>query len=97
MTRVNGKNGLTCGVPISDLAVHWDPVRVQADVQATSPRTGPRDIPKTLCTPTGLPGARPGDRHATHDDYETLDWSVDADGIATLTLDRPDAAQRLRP
>ncbi len=27
MTRVNGKNGLTCGVPISDLAVHWDPDR----------------------------------------------------------------------
>lgn len=23
--------------------------------------------------------------------YETLDWSVDADGVATLTLDRPDA------
>src|SRR6188472_1009103 len=23
--------------------------------------------------------------------YETLDWTVDADGIATLTLDRPDA------
>lgn len=23
--------------------------------------------------------------------FETLDWSVDADGIATLTLDRPDA------
>ena len=22
--------------------------------------------------------------------YETLDWSVDADGIATLTLNRPD-------
>ena len=25
--HVNGKNGLTCGVPISDLAVHWDPTR----------------------------------------------------------------------
>jgi enoyl-CoA hydratase/carnithine racemase len=24
-------------------------------------------------------------------DYETLDWSVDTDGILTLTLDRPDA------
>lgn len=23
--------------------------------------------------------------------YETLDWTVDADGVATLTLDRPDA------
>jgi enoyl-CoA hydratase/carnithine racemase len=27
----------------------------------------------------------------TPDGYETLDWSVDADGILTLTLDRPDA------
>ncbi|MEP7089434.1 MAG: LCP family protein [Nocardioidaceae bacterium] len=27
MTRVNGSNGLTCSVPISDLAVHWDPAR----------------------------------------------------------------------
>jgi enoyl-CoA hydratase/carnithine racemase len=28
---------------------------------------------------------------ATAASYETLDWSVDADGVATLTLDRPDA------
>ena len=25
MTRVSGKNGLTCVVPLQDLAVHWDP------------------------------------------------------------------------
>ena len=25
MTRVNGDDGLTCVVPLQDLAVHWDP------------------------------------------------------------------------
>ena len=25
MTRVNGDEGLTCVVPLQDLAVHWDP------------------------------------------------------------------------
>jgi len=53
MTRVNGKNGLTCGVPISDLAVHWDRTRakrlfgyIKDDATA--------DIPKRLCRPSGL-------------------------------------------
>src|SRR5262245_59398437 len=27
MTRVNGDQGLTCVVPLQDLAVHWDPVK----------------------------------------------------------------------
>ena len=27
MTRVNGDDGLTCVVPLQDLAVHWDPER----------------------------------------------------------------------
>ena len=27
MTRVSGENGLTCTVPIADLAVNWDPER----------------------------------------------------------------------
>ena len=27
MTRVNGEDGLTCVVPIADLAVNWDPER----------------------------------------------------------------------
>ena len=31
------------------------------------------------------------DGHAAVTAYETLTWDVDADGIATLTLDRPDA------
>jgi hypothetical protein len=54
MTRVNGKNGLTCGVPIADLAVHWDSERsgrlfrhvIEDDTDG---------IPKSLCTPSGLP------------------------------------------
>jgi len=53
MTRVNDKTGLTCGVPISDLAVHWDTTRADrlfklvADDQTAN-------IPKSLCTPSGL-------------------------------------------
>ena len=54
MTRVNGKNGLTCGVPIRDLAVTWDEERsrrmfdhiIEDDTEG---------IPKELCTPSGLP------------------------------------------
>jgi hypothetical protein len=54
MTHVDGKNGLSCVVPIADLAVHWDEQRsqqmfdyIKADKTA--------DIPQSLCTPTGLP------------------------------------------
>lgn len=53
MTKVDGESGLTCGVPISDLAVNWDPERSQqlfdliiADDTAT--------VPKGLCTASGL-------------------------------------------
>jgi hypothetical protein len=53
MTRVDGKSGLTCGVPIADLAVHWDPERskrlfrlIQED------RTD--DVSKSLCRASGL-------------------------------------------
>ena len=54
MTRVNGDSGLTCGVPISDLAVHWDPERSQRMFDyIKDDKTD--DIPKGLCTPTGLP------------------------------------------
>jgi LCP family protein required for cell wall assembly len=54
MTHVNGKNGLTCGVPISDLAVHWDDQRSkQMFDYIKQDKTG--DIPKSLCTPSGLP------------------------------------------
>ncbi len=54
MTRVNGENGLTCGVPVADFAVNWDDERssqmfnyiIEDDTES---------IPKQLCTPTGFP------------------------------------------
>ena len=53
MTRVNGKSGLTCGVPISDLAVHWDPVRSKRLFRLISEdRTD--DVTKRLCKASGL-------------------------------------------
>ena len=53
MTRVNGKNGLTCGVPISDLAVHWDRDRARRLFRLIQEdRTD--DISKSLCKATGL-------------------------------------------
>jgi len=55
MTRVNGSNGLTCGVPISDLAVHWDRERARRLFRLIKQdRTS--DIPKRLCRPSGLRG-----------------------------------------
>lgn len=54
MTRVDGENGLTCGVPIADTAVNWDPERSQQMFQhIIEDDTG--EIPKALCTPSGLP------------------------------------------
>ena len=55
MTRVNGKNGLTCGVPISDLAVHWDPVRSKRLFRLIADDRS-ADVPKRLCRQSGLPG-----------------------------------------
>jgi LCP family protein required for cell wall assembly len=53
MTRVNGTNGLTCGVPISDLAVHWDPERSKRMFRLIKEdRTD--DISKGLCKQSGL-------------------------------------------
>jgi LCP family protein required for cell wall assembly len=53
MTRVNGKNGLTCGVPISDLAVHWDPERSKRMFRLVQQdRTA--DISRSLCRQSGL-------------------------------------------
>lgn len=55
MGRVNGKSGLTCTMPIADLAVHWDHTRALALLHyLKTDRTA--DIPKRLCTKTGLPG-----------------------------------------
>ena len=54
MTQVNGDSGMTCGVPISDFYVHWDPARSkQMFDYIKKDRTA--DIPKALCTNTGLP------------------------------------------
>ncbi|HYF74362.1 MAG TPA: LCP family protein [Nocardioides sp.] len=53
-THVNGENGLSCVVPISDLAVHWDPERSEQMFRyIIEDKTD--DIPASLCTPTGLP------------------------------------------
>ena len=53
MTRVDGENGLTCGVPIADLAVNWDQERAARLFELIrEDRT--EDIPKSLCRPSGL-------------------------------------------
>ncbi len=55
MTRVNGKSGLTCSMPIADQAIHWDRERALELLKyIKTDSTG--DVPKRLCTPTGLPG-----------------------------------------
>jgi LCP family protein required for cell wall assembly len=54
MTRVNGDNGLTCGVPIVDLLVHWDEARSKEMFQHVI-EDDTDGIPKGLCTPTGFP------------------------------------------
>ena len=53
MTRVDGKNGLTCGVPIRDLAVNWDEDRSQTMFRHII-EDDTEGIPKGLCTPSGL-------------------------------------------
>ncbi len=54
MTRVSGDKGLTCGVPITDLAVHWDPDRSKQLFKKII-NDEADSIPKSLCTPSGLP------------------------------------------
>ena len=54
MTRVNGDSGLTCGVPIRDLAVTWDEERSQQLFQHII-EDDTAGIPGQLCTPTGMP------------------------------------------
>jgi LCP family protein required for cell wall assembly len=54
MTRVDGDNGLTCGVPVADFAVNWDADRSEQMFKyIREDDTG--SIPKQLCTPTGFP------------------------------------------
>jgi LCP family protein required for cell wall assembly len=53
MTHVNGSNGLTCGVPISDLGVHWDSTRApQMFKHIINDDTSGIG---SLCSPSGLP------------------------------------------
>ncbi len=54
MTRVNGDNGLTCGVPVADFAVNWDEERSQQMFTFIT-EDDTESIPKSLCTPTGFP------------------------------------------
>jgi len=54
MTRVDSENGLTCGVPISDLAVNWDAERAPALFKHVI-EDDTASIPDNLCTPSGLP------------------------------------------
>lgn len=54
MTRVNGENGLTCGVPIADTAVNWDEQRSE-EMFGYIREDATADIPQSLCTPSGLP------------------------------------------
>ena len=46
--------GLSCVVPISDLAVHWDSARSKEMFDYIK-KDETADIPKSLCTATGLP------------------------------------------
>ena len=53
MTRVD-KAGLTCGVPIADLAVNWDQERAEQLFQLIiEDRTD--EVGEELCTPSGMP------------------------------------------
>ena len=54
MTRVNGENGLTCGVPVADFAVNWDEERSEQMFKYII-EDDTASIPKSLCTPTGFP------------------------------------------
>jgi LCP family protein required for cell wall assembly len=52
MTRVNGEKGLTCVVPLQDLAVHWDPERAPEMFKAIID-DDTASIDDKLCSPTG--------------------------------------------
>jgi LCP family protein required for cell wall assembly len=54
MTHVSGGDGLTCGVPIENLTVQWDPERSQQMFQRIIDDETDK-IGKALCTPSGLP------------------------------------------
>ena len=52
MTRVNGKSGLTCVVPLQDLAVNWDP-ELAPQMFEKIIKDDTESITKKLCSPTG--------------------------------------------
>lgn len=53
MRKVDGEDGLTCGVPIADFAVHWDRERADRMFRLIrEDRTS--EINKSLCQPSGL-------------------------------------------
>jgi LCP family protein required for cell wall assembly len=54
MTHVNGDDGLTCGMPISDMVIHWDHDRALKLLNYIK-TDHTSDIPDSLCTPSGLP------------------------------------------
>ena len=54
MTRVDGDSGLTCGVPIQDLAVTWDEERSE-ELFSYIRDDDTSGIPDSLCTPSGMP------------------------------------------
>lgn len=54
MTRVSGDSGLTCTVPIADLAVNWDAER-SSQLFEKIINDDTSSVGKDLCTPTGLP------------------------------------------
>ena len=85
MTKVDGNDGLTCGVPIADLAVNWDAERSQEHVPAIIDDHTDSDRQGALHTV----------RTSAVTDYETLSWTSTPTASLTLTLDRPDAAQRV--
>ena len=53
MTRVNGENGLTCGVPIVDLAVNWDQERAE-ELFGLIIEDHTEDVTRDLCGASGL-------------------------------------------
>ncbi len=52
MTRVNGDDGLTCVVPLQDLAVNWDPVKAPEMFKKII-EDDTASIDKDLCSDTG--------------------------------------------
>jgi LCP family protein required for cell wall assembly len=53
MRNVGGDNGLTCGVPIADLAVHWDDERAERMFRLIR-EDKTAEIGKSLCQQSGL-------------------------------------------